>query len=201
MIDAAPAPGAAGARAERRGAAGVILLDRPQALNALTLPMVRVIAAALDAFEHDPLVARVVIASAGGRAFCAGGDIRLLYEQGRAGDHAAQLAFWREEYQLNRRIKRYPQTDRRADRRHRHGRRRRPQRPCLAPRRQRAHAVRHAGGRHRLLSRRRRELRPAAPARAASAPSSPRPACARKRATSSRLASPRPSRRAPPSPS
>jgi enoyl-CoA hydratase len=108
MSDAAPAPGAAGASAERRGAAGVILLDRPQALNALTLPMVRVIAAALDAFEHDAGVARVVIASAGGRAFCAGGDIRLLYEQGRAGDHAAQLLFWREEYQLNRRIKRYP---------------------------------------------------------------------------------------------
>jgi enoyl-CoA hydratase len=108
MIDAALAPGAAGASAERRGAAGVILLDRPQALNALTLPMVRVIAAALDAFERDGAVERVVIASAGGRAFCAGGDIRLLYEQGRAGDHAAQLAFWREEYQLNRRIKRYP---------------------------------------------------------------------------------------------
>jgi len=45
---------------------------------------------------------------ADGRAFCAGGDIRLLYEQGKAGDHEAQLAFWREEYQLNRRIKRYP---------------------------------------------------------------------------------------------
>ena len=108
MIDAAPAPSAAGARAERRGAAGVILLDRPQALNALTLPMVRAIAAALDDFEQDESVKRVLIASAGGRAFCAGGDIRLLYELGQAGDHAAQLAFWREEYRLNRRIKRYP---------------------------------------------------------------------------------------------
>ncbi|THD43783.1 MAG: enoyl-CoA hydratase/isomerase family protein [Bradyrhizobium sp.] len=98
---------AAGASAERRGAAGLIILDRPQALNALTLPMVRLMARALDAFERDSRVERVVIASAGGRAFCAGGDIRLLYEQGKAGDHAAQLAFWREEYQLNRRIKRY----------------------------------------------------------------------------------------------
>jgi len=94
--------------AERRGAAGFILLDRPQALNALTLPMVRAIAAALDGFERDANILRVAIASAGGRAFCSGGDIRLFYELGRAGDHAAQLAFWREEYQLNRRIARYP---------------------------------------------------------------------------------------------
>jgi enoyl-CoA hydratase len=92
---------------ERRGCAGFLTLNRPKALNALNLGMVRVIAAALDEWERDARVARVVVTGAGGRAFCAGGDIRLLYEQGRAGDHAAQLAFWREEYQLNRRIKRY----------------------------------------------------------------------------------------------
>ena len=65
------------------------------------------IAAALDDFESDARIARVVVASAGGRAFCSGGDIRLFYELGRSGDHAAQLDFWREEYQLNRRIARY----------------------------------------------------------------------------------------------
>ena len=92
---------------ERRGCAGFITLNRPKALNALDLGMVRAIAAALDDFEADDRIARVVATGAGGRAFCAGGDIRLLYEQGRAGDHAAQLAFWREEYILNRRIKRY----------------------------------------------------------------------------------------------
>jgi enoyl-CoA hydratase len=91
---------------ERRGRAGCIALNRPKALNALDLGMVRAIAAALDEFEKDDRVARVVV-TAGGRAFCAGGDIRLLYEQGKAGDHASQLAFWREEYILNRRIKRY----------------------------------------------------------------------------------------------
>ncbi len=101
------APADPGARYERRGAAGFIVLDRPKALNALTLAMVRVIDEALDSFERDDRVAHVVIASAGGRAFCAGGDIRLIYQQGKAGDHAAQLAFWREEYQLNRRIKRF----------------------------------------------------------------------------------------------
>ncbi len=101
------APSEVGARFERRGAAGFVLLDRPKALNALTLEMVRAIAGALDSFERDERVARVVVASAGGRAFCAGGDIRLIYQQGREGDHAAQLTFWREEYQLNQRIKRY----------------------------------------------------------------------------------------------
>ena len=107
MTEAAAARDDSAVHAERRGAAGFILLDRPRALNALTLPMVRAIAAALDDFERDPRVARVVVASAGGRAFCSGGDIRLFYELGRAGDHAAQLDFWREEYQLNRRIARY----------------------------------------------------------------------------------------------
>ena len=95
-------------RIERRGCSGFIVLNRPRALNALTLTMVRGIARALDDFERDPGVARVVMTGAGGRAFCAGGDIRKLYEQGRAGDHESQLAFWREEYILNRRIKRYP---------------------------------------------------------------------------------------------
>ena len=92
----------------RRGASGHILLDRPAALNAVTLPMVRAIASALDAWEHDPQIHCVVVEAAGEKAFSAGGDIRRLYEQGRAGDHEAQLTFWREEYLLNIRIKHYP---------------------------------------------------------------------------------------------
>ena len=102
--------GGLGAQAEidRRGAAGVVVLNRPKALNALTLTMVRLMAAALDAWELDPAVTRVVIRGAGDKAFCAGGDIRHLYDLGRAGAHAEQLAFWRGEYQLNRRIRTYP---------------------------------------------------------------------------------------------
>jgi enoyl-CoA hydratase len=96
------------ALAERRGRAGFILLNRPKALNALTLTMVRVIAAALDRWECDDSVDRVVFLGAGERAFCAGGDIRRLYDLGRAGDHDAQRTFWREEYRLDRRIKAYP---------------------------------------------------------------------------------------------
>ncbi|HXZ18159.1 MAG TPA: enoyl-CoA hydratase/isomerase family protein, partial [Roseiarcus sp.] len=93
---------------ERRGAAGVIVLNRPKALNALTLTMVRLIAAALDGWREVSAVTRVVISGAGDKAFCAGGDIRHLYELGRAGDHDGQLTFWREEYRLNRRIRTYP---------------------------------------------------------------------------------------------
>ncbi len=93
---------------ERRGGAGFIVLNRPKALNALTLTMVRVIASALDQWENDGDVARVVIRGAGERAFCAGGDIRRLYELGKAGDHESQLTFWREEYLLDQRIKTYP---------------------------------------------------------------------------------------------
>lgn len=103
----APSPDAE-ALIERRGRAGVIVLNRPKALNALTLVMVRLIAAALHEWERDGAVDRIVLLGSGDRAFCAGGDIRRLYELGRAGDHDAQLTFWREEYQLNRRIKTYP---------------------------------------------------------------------------------------------
>jgi enoyl-CoA hydratase len=93
---------------ERRGCAGFLLLNRIPALNALTLEMVRDITAALDAFERDSAVARIVVCGAGERAFCAGGDIRWLYERGLAGDYAAQSQFFREEYTLNARIKRFP---------------------------------------------------------------------------------------------
>jgi enoyl-CoA hydratase len=103
----APSPDAE-ALIERRGRAGVIVLNRPKALNALTLTMVRLIAAALEEWEGDSAVERVVLLGAGERAFCSGGDIRRLYDLGRAGDHDAQLTFWREEYQLDRRIKTYP---------------------------------------------------------------------------------------------
>jgi enoyl-CoA hydratase len=92
---------------ERRGRAGIITLNRPKALNALTLDMVRRIHPQLSAWEGDDQVALVIIRAAGDKAFCAGGDIRALYDWGRAGDPAF-LAFYREEYQLNAYIKRYP---------------------------------------------------------------------------------------------
>ncbi|MBK3400811.1 MULTISPECIES: enoyl-CoA hydratase/isomerase family protein [Methylobacterium] len=93
---------------ERRGAAGFLTLNRPKALNALTLEMVRALRAALDAWAADPEVTRVVIQGAGERAFCAGGDIRRIHEEGSAGRHAEAETFFREEYELNALIQRYP---------------------------------------------------------------------------------------------
>ena len=92
---------------ERQGCAGLITLNRPQALNALTLTMVREMRRALDSWEQDPAVTRVVVTGAGEKAFCAGGDIRRIYELGMAGRQDEALNFWREEYELNIRIKRY----------------------------------------------------------------------------------------------
>ncbi len=93
---------------EKCGSAGLIVLNRPKALNALSLAMVRGMAAALDAWETDPAVTRIVITGAGEKAFCAGGDIRSLHDLGKAGKHEEALTFWREEYVLNHRIKTYP---------------------------------------------------------------------------------------------
>lgn len=92
---------------DRRGAAGIVTLDRPRALNAVTLAMVRALTARLTDWAHDPAVTRVILTAVPGRAFSAGGDIRALYDLGRAGRHEEALAFWREEYALNTLIKRY----------------------------------------------------------------------------------------------
>jgi enoyl-CoA hydratase len=92
---------------EKIGSCGIVTLNRPKTLNALTLNMVCEMTAALDRWENDAEVHCVIAKGAGDKAFCAGGDIRVLYELGKAGRHAEQLSFWREEYRLNRRIKLY----------------------------------------------------------------------------------------------
>lgn len=94
--------------ARREGALGHLTLNRPAAHNALTLAMVRDIGAALDAWVRDPQVRVVLIDGAGDRAFCAGGDIRALYEAARVGRHAVLTAFFGAEYRLNARIARFP---------------------------------------------------------------------------------------------
>jgi enoyl-CoA hydratase len=92
----------------QRGSAGVIVLNRPRALNALTHAMVRVIWPQMLAWKDDPAVTRVIIMGAGEKAFCAGGDIRALYDLGKAGRAAEAKPFWREEYTLNHLLKTYP---------------------------------------------------------------------------------------------
>jgi len=93
---------------ERRGAAGLVTLNRPQALNAVTLIMVRALRAQLEAWRDDPVVTRVVIKGAGEKAFSAGGDLRQVYDLGRKGRQDEALIYWRAEYALNATIKRYP---------------------------------------------------------------------------------------------
>src|SRR5271166_7056221 len=93
---------------ERRGAAGLVTLNRPQALNAVTLVMVRALRKQLDLWGDDPAGTRVVITGAGGRAFSAGGDLRQVYDLGQTGRQSDALVYWREEYALNCIIKRYP---------------------------------------------------------------------------------------------
>lgn len=93
--------------ARREGSAGIIRLNRPKAINAMTLEMSEGIDAALDRFEADPDVAVVVLEGAGERGLCAGGDIRGLYESSCAGGDLGKR-FWRQEYIMNARIARFP---------------------------------------------------------------------------------------------
>ncbi len=92
----------------RVGNAGHVTLNRPRALNALTHAMCVGLHAQLAAWAVDPAVLLVVIDGAGDKAFCAGGDIRAVYRGRQEGKLAELVAFYRDEYRLNRFIKRYP---------------------------------------------------------------------------------------------
>lgn len=87
---------------------GFLELNRPQALNALSVGMIRALQAALDAWRGDPDVLAVVVHSPHPRAFCAGGDVRFFYDAYQRGDHDAIDAFFIEEYLLNHAIFTYP---------------------------------------------------------------------------------------------
>ncbi|MEZ5816399.1 MAG: enoyl-CoA hydratase/isomerase family protein [Hyphomicrobiaceae bacterium] len=89
------------------GRAGRLTLNRPKALNALTLGMVRDIWTTLLAWKSDPAIHVVILDGAGDRALCAGGDVLSLYNSRSEGSDLART-FWREEYQLNALIHRYP---------------------------------------------------------------------------------------------
>jgi enoyl-CoA hydratase/carnithine racemase len=84
-----------------------VTLNRPAALNALSLGMLAGLAAWLDDWEHDDAVRVIVLRGAGGKAFCAGGDIRALYEGARSSPHSHERYF-EVEYALDFRIHRYP---------------------------------------------------------------------------------------------
>ncbi len=92
--------------ARREGSAGIIRLNRPKAINAVTLEMFRDIDRALDAFEADPAVGVILLEGAGERGLCAGGDIRALYEDSKVKGDLGKI-LWREEYILNARIAKF----------------------------------------------------------------------------------------------
>uniref|UniRef100_A0A7N8XV79 3-hydroxyisobutyryl-CoA hydrolase n=1 Tax=Mastacembelus armatus TaxID=205130 RepID=A0A7N8XV79_9TELE len=85
---------------EKVGRAGVITMNRPKVLNALNLTMIRQIYPQLKTWEQDSETDIVIIKGAGGKAFCAGGDIRAVMEAGKAGDSLTQ-DFFCDEYILN----------------------------------------------------------------------------------------------------
>ncbi|MFB8386241.1 enoyl-CoA hydratase/isomerase family protein [Microbacterium sp. NPDC055910] len=87
---------------------GRLTLNRPRAINALDLGMIRDLAAALDAWQDDHDVDIVLIDGAGERGLCAGGDVRGLAAQISQGDAEEAAVFFRDEYALNARIAEYP---------------------------------------------------------------------------------------------
>jgi enoyl-CoA hydratase/carnithine racemase len=92
---------------EVRGPVGLVTLNRPKVLNALTYNMVKLLHPQLKVWADDDAIKLVVVRAAGEKAFCAGGDIRVLHDQGKSGSPEV-INFYRDEYRLNRYIKRYP---------------------------------------------------------------------------------------------
>jgi enoyl-CoA hydratase len=105
MTDAAVAEGDLIARKE--GSVGILRLNRPKAINAVTLEMFHDIDKALDVFEADPDIAVILLEGAGERGLCAGGDIRALWESSKIKGDLGKI-LWRDEYILNARIKKFP---------------------------------------------------------------------------------------------
>jgi enoyl-CoA hydratase len=95
---------------ERDGGLGMVTLNRPQALNTLSLAMYRRFDPQLIAWGKDRSVEALLVRGAGGRAFCAGGDVRAIYDARTyakgPGDYKAD--FFREEYRLIQRVHRFP---------------------------------------------------------------------------------------------
>ena len=98
--------------AEKKGGVGHIVLNRPQALNALNYEMITAMHAALDDFESDDAVKMVLVTSASDKAFCAGGDVKSIAIAAKehrdvGGDPSAFQEFFRAEYELNTKIHTY----------------------------------------------------------------------------------------------
>ena len=91
-------------RFQRRGGLVVVILNRPRALNALSLSMCQALDAGLAEWQADPAVGAVLIKGTGGRAFCAGGDIRALYRTLVSEGVQQAVHFYSIEYPMNARL-------------------------------------------------------------------------------------------------
>jgi enoyl-CoA hydratase/carnithine racemase len=91
---------------EVRNRVGYLTLNRPAGLNAVTLEMVRMLHCQLQQWADDQDVVAVVLRGAGEKAFCAGGDIRSLYDSYKSGD-SLHREFFEEEYALDQYIHAY----------------------------------------------------------------------------------------------
>ncbi|MGO4689622.1 enoyl-CoA hydratase/isomerase family protein [Glaciibacter sp. 2TAF33] len=91
----------------RAGRLGILTLNRPRSINALTHGMVRTVTDTLSEWLGDAGIATVAIVGSGDRGLCAGGDVVSLYRDATEGDGSAAAAFWRDEYRMNALIARY----------------------------------------------------------------------------------------------
>lgn len=85
---------------------GLVILNRPKAINSLTHTMVDLLSTVLIRWERDDTVRAVVLTGAGERGLCAGGDVVAVYHSARKDGNEARR-FWRDEYQLNAKIGRF----------------------------------------------------------------------------------------------
>lgn len=91
---------------EVRNHVGYLTLNRPAGLNAVTLPMVHILHHQLQAWADEPEIVAVILRAAGEKAFCAGGDIRMLYDSHKNDDNL-RWAFFEQEYALDQYIHAY----------------------------------------------------------------------------------------------
>ena len=85
-----------------------ITLNRPNVINSLDVEMIRLIQKCLDEAESSPSVRLVLINGTGDKGFCAGGDVEAIYNAVKQGDPDRGMVFFREEYDLDLRIFKFP---------------------------------------------------------------------------------------------
>jgi enoyl-CoA hydratase len=92
----------------RAGAVGILSLNRPKAIHALTVEMNHAMTGALLAWRDDPEVKAVIVDHAEGRGFCAGGDVNLVRQSALTDGGESGRKFFYEEYRLNHLMFVYP---------------------------------------------------------------------------------------------